>query len=976
MTQYKGIDTKVEQFAPSRANPVASRHVRSYYAQQPLTGTSTFENLTFQIEQTNPRNVINEMRLVFPLEMRAYSIQDQDDDGELEALPLAMHTNSWSRASNIAVGQNSPFSAFRNLEIAINGKVYSDQFQRYGKCLGQCFQSYSELQFQNDESLKPVANNFTGYRRDSESHAILDPDGQVRRNIRVVAFEPEPHTFSLLENNSGFLARARRFQSQLQDDGMVWKGDISSLFNSSLFNSEARRSGNDQIPYVQSIFVNAVFDNQKSSFDQKYSFLGDGDPENLHIDFEDYMRNIPQKLFEFLTTINSGFPYDQRVHQDFQFPMWYTLKWTAQPRIEIEWVTYSQALLAPAYKLRGLRYQMESTLPFQIPYAPVQEDRNWVTTTMQRQLLAVPNLIYIWVSQTRSSGRDMFGMGGMFRTCDIKQNSLKIRVNGAVDIIQGPSNELLYKWYKRNTASVFEFPTWEKNKIIVISPSEVGLSEWLANQASVSTLDISLETSYSTLQVPEVKQLTSIAEMLKAGYQMEVPATHNTAITGVFPTNEVVENRYHFRVEPSLWGDRTVTVDETEFYVTTQAQRIDHYPNNQMEHDTAVLRVDRRYWENAYGDSTYDTVNGNDSAGQFKFVSTSKVFTSWRHGASYWIIINPYTHEIQHDSSGHVIIWMTETTHVFEPVQLGMSQSIHEVPWTLFANPDNWDGDGPNIRQADFCKDEWDSTPEREEFWEYVHSSQESLQSEVHFHLDEDTYDEILVRSPMFTLNYEDPDASTLEGRFYFRDHGTYTKNLWSISPEVYRIFLKRDTYNDLRVTGMDPFDHPNASHKGSIKRDQMGEGWRWAKMTDPANGFTQAPLIIGTGDYQGDKPLLYFSQYENDHILGLNRPQQVVTCKTEVERGILESSLRSDYTFAPDEFDSYYYLRKYQDRNDDDALAIVNKFDFTLNCLLEYNNETVLLSQDRGKPVHFPNLMFPQGRAALPSQEDSYLAS
>ena len=221
MTQYKGIDTKVEQFAPSRANPVASRHVRSYYAQQPLTGTSTFENLTFQIEQTNPRNVINEMRLVFPLEMRAYSIQDQDDDGELEALPLAMHTNSWSRASNIAVGQNSPFSAFRNLEIAINGKVYSDQFQRYGKCLGQCFQSYSELQFQNDESLKPVANNFTGYRRDSEIHAILDPDGQVRRNIRVVAFEPEPHTFSLLENNSGFLARARRFQSQLQEDGML-----------------------------------------------------------------------------------------------------------------------------------------------------------------------------------------------------------------------------------------------------------------------------------------------------------------------------------------------------------------------------------------------------------------------------------------------------------------------------------------------------------------------------------------------------------------------------------------------------------------------------------------------------------------------------------------------------------------------------------------------------------------------------------
>ena len=109
MTQFKGIDTKVEQFTPSRANPVASRRVRSYFAQQPLTGTSIFENLTFQIDQTNPKNVINSMRMVFPLEMRAVTVDDAANE-----VYMRMDTNSWTRASNIAVGQNSPFSAFRD----------------------------------------------------------------------------------------------------------------------------------------------------------------------------------------------------------------------------------------------------------------------------------------------------------------------------------------------------------------------------------------------------------------------------------------------------------------------------------------------------------------------------------------------------------------------------------------------------------------------------------------------------------------------------------------------------------------------------------------------------------------------------------------------------------------------------------------------------------------------------------------------
>ena len=162
--QVKGIDTKVETFQPSRANPVARRTVRKYYAQQPLEGTDTFQNLTFQVTQTQRNMVINEIRMVLPLRLQALSL---DEYGE--SVPLEMHTNSWKQGSNIAVAQNAPYSAFQNLEVAINGKVYTEQFQQYGKVLGQCHQTYSELQFQNDESLKAIANNFIGI---NETHRI------------------------------------------------------------------------------------------------------------------------------------------------------------------------------------------------------------------------------------------------------------------------------------------------------------------------------------------------------------------------------------------------------------------------------------------------------------------------------------------------------------------------------------------------------------------------------------------------------------------------------------------------------------------------------------------------------------------------------------------------------------------------------------------------------------------------------------
>jgi hypothetical protein len=264
VTQVKGIDCTVDTFAPSRSNPVARRAVRKYYAQQPLMGTQTFDNLTFQVQQSDPLMVINEIRMVLPLELQAYNV-----DGQLMSFALA----NGGRACNIAVGQDAPFSAFSNIEVGINGKIYSEQPQRYGKTLSKCFQSYSEMQFQNNHSLKPICNTSRETTQDHDI-SVIGYDGNetgdfvtVRRNMH------EQLAYALPLANSGFLARSRAFQENLRNDGYLWKGEINSLLNCAIFNCEARKQSNDQVRLLRTRPILMLNSDRKQSMPNGGSFL-------------------------------------------------------------------------------------------------------------------------------------------------------------------------------------------------------------------------------------------------------------------------------------------------------------------------------------------------------------------------------------------------------------------------------------------------------------------------------------------------------------------------------------------------------------------------------------------------------------------------------------------------------------------------------------------------------------------------------
>ena len=918
--QVKGIDTKVETFVPSRANPVARRAVRRYLAQQPVEGTSKFSNLSFQVEQTSENMVINELRMVFPLRLNAIGLDENNDE-----VPLEMHTNSWKAGSNIAIAQNAPFSAFQNLEIAINGKVYTEQFQQYGKMLGQCHQTYGELQFQNDESLKPIANSLVG---------SYNPDYTIRSDqgdtITIDRFDPEPSTFSLLENNSGFIARRRAFEDGLTGDGLTWEGEISSLVNSSLFNSEARSQGNSQIPYVRNLYVNCVFAQNQNRLDEAYALV--------HPDQERYTRVIPQRLFEFLTPFTAAFPGTHHKTPRNHFAYGYKLVWTAQPRLEIEWIKYQKPLLSDVYRLRGFQYQLEQTMPFKIPFNTAGDDRieawpeqrDWVPVRMNRQLLSVPNLIYLWVEATEASARNCFAWGGMFRTCDIR--SVKIRVNGATEIISNPSMQTLYKWYKRNTNNVHEFPTYLKNKIIVISPSEIGLQEFLAQDAKISTFNISLETSQSRLMLPEFAKFHEPSARAQSGYRtphleyIEFPEAFNTNGAELH-ANDVELDRLSFTSDYS--GNPYIRTNQHRLYLRVE----DRFLNTQSSHARPALPVREAIIQEALGDRAWRV---KDESEKFSITRVDDSYFAWEDGFSYWVKVNITGGGVQGDANGKLLVWVSIDSNTFQ-----MATKHYNKPellsWQFFDDaPEHSDNDG-SIDATAFHDPSWLQTDDGENWVDRITTCAGSLVSDV-FYKDHEADMRTNVRTETSPFNLLTDNELNVYNRGAMNKERVVPAKV--MMPLVYR-YQGASAWTFEDDAGESERDGQAGGQEAYLDEDMMKNGWRWVRMTNPSSAALSNAVSVGNS-FQGKKS-------SGDDMSDYKHPRLAVLASVRVERGI-EDTRPVKYEYEGSNLGLESHIA-------DHARPLgIESVEYSLNCLFEYNNQTVLMDSSRGKPLHFSN--------------------
>ncbi len=516
IVQEPGFDTRIQQFTPIRNAPVWRRAVRQYHCQEDVNGTSDFTRLQFKVHCQERNLVCNDARLVFPLELICYDGDPADQN--VPSNPMTMAVNDGNASCNIAVAQNSPWNAFETVNCVVNTKVYTEKPRSYGRTLASCYQSVSEMQFMNNHSLKPIANtdlhSTLGNTREIE---VTNSNGELTGyTVSVTDGIQEPSRFVLENANSGFLERSRQFQDGLDDGGRVWSGEISSLLNCGPFSAEARGAGNDQLPYIEDLFLSLVFKQTKCSLDA--SLLPSRGP--------DYRKVIVQSLFEFLTPGVASL-YKAPVSSDLVFPKYYTLRWRARPYIQIEWLKYDPAAMLPMYRLQGFQHKLTKSNEFSLAHSERMDGRAVFSPRVSTQCLSVPNKLYIWAELSENSARDSFLFGGMFRTCEIMNKSLMVRVNGESHIIDRPDNQsMLFKWWKRHSNSVAEYPTWAKCPVIILTPNEIGLSNWLENDAVLSTIEVSCDVRLSKLQYLEYNAAIKEDGLLQAGIR---ESTHNSS---------------------------------------------------------------------------------------------------------------------------------------------------------------------------------------------------------------------------------------------------------------------------------------------------------------------------------------------------------------------------------------------------------------------------------------------------------------
>jgi len=513
-------NVNVPEFQPERSAPVFPVVTRKYRCIEDVVTQdyARFDTLTWKIQQPDQSMVWQSVKLVLPLEMKAYRI-DQDtgvDAGNNMPNPLAeldMRVTSQLPACNIAVAE-SPMGAFRQSSLTINGRIFSE-VNDFRRTLDSCYRGTGPSSYGDNHSLKPVVCR--DIKKDTLSRYNLKTivggqpvDQQIGNRQAFVDVADSvsktlDSTFSLLEHNGPFLERARKFQDELSYDGKTWTGLITNYLELGPFQARARL-GNTAVPYVRDLHLRLNFDTNPSKFD---AIVGTGMNELPRASCQ----VIPGKLFEFGTVANLKH-FGETINNYKGFIGGMKLRYTEKPYLEVQYVRYIEPMKS-FYNLRCFEHQYEQSNPFNLHAAA---NTRVSPTSLQRvtsRLLSYPTKVYLYASLSDSE-QYPWGMGNVRRSCLLK--NIHCRVNQRPDIVFNPSQEECYQMFRRHTNSSLEYGSWLKAPIYVFDPVDLGQPDMLANDARLSLMEWDAEISLTPLQIQEQLDMKDKEALIATGY--------------------------------------------------------------------------------------------------------------------------------------------------------------------------------------------------------------------------------------------------------------------------------------------------------------------------------------------------------------------------------------------------------------------------------------------------------------------------
>ena len=532
-------NVNVPEFQPERSAPVFPVVTRKYPCTEDVVQQdyARFNTLTWKIQQPDQSMVWQSVKLVLPLEMKAYRSEGIRAPAN-QIMPhanaeLDMRVTSRRPACNIAVAE-SPMGAFRQSSLTINGRIFSE-VNDYRRILDACYRGTGPSSYGANHSLKPLAcRDIFSPLVDSYPVTYLDQNGEIVQVEHddgsgntdvpvIVTIQDEQHRvldngFSLLEHNGPFIERARKFQDELSFDGKTWTGLITNYLELGPFQARARVS-NTAVPYIRDLHLRLNFDTNPSRYDSK---IGSG-MSGLPVDV---CRTIPAKLFEFATIPTLSHHGETQLRtSDFIAGM--KLKYTAKPYLEVQYVRYIEPMKS-FYNLRCFDYQYEQSNPF--PLEPPVGTRV-SPTSVQRvtsRLLSYPTKVYLYASLSDAE-QNPYIMGNVRRSCLLK--NIHCRLNQRPDVIFNPSQEECYQMFRRHTNSSLEYGAWLKAPIYCFDPVDLGQPDFLANDARLCQMEWDAEVSLTPLQQQEMTAAKNSSTLMATGYSKDLFSYKDDLVT-------------------------------------------------------------------------------------------------------------------------------------------------------------------------------------------------------------------------------------------------------------------------------------------------------------------------------------------------------------------------------------------------------------------------------------------------------------
>ena len=499
-------------FVPERVAPVFEHLTYKYYCQEKVmlaSGGDQFQSLTWKIQQPDMSMVARNIKVCIPIRIRA-----RDNRGDT----MSMDISDRYPACNTALSSNLQ-KAFSDIELSINGKIFSVQPARFFSVLDKCYNSKDFMGFPSNHSLKPVANtNLRSRDEFNDTFPVYNNAGQRSGTVTLSSVENRVsrNAFNLAFANGPFIERVRDFQTRLQgkgywDDVLIFELDVGP------FMSRARKRTNMGVPFIRDMYLRMRWDSHQSQFDIDYPPSEMGGYKAP--DFPD--RTTCTRLLEFGTPVNLAH------HRSGHLPTrgWagggYSLAITAQPYLSVDYVKMGG--LAPSYTLRAFDFRYEKSNMFSLIPSTGENNKNLISSTslarINTRLTSLPSKVYLYC-ELADGYKNPFFWGGVTRFCRLK--NIKLRINQRTNVVdsQNCTEQELYEQFVLNTSNSLQFPAWRKSPVYVFTQDYFGQPDMLANDGVVNTFEWEAECELTELQIQELVTLHTIMPYHSMGYKL------------------------------------------------------------------------------------------------------------------------------------------------------------------------------------------------------------------------------------------------------------------------------------------------------------------------------------------------------------------------------------------------------------------------------------------------------------------------